>query len=328
MKRLMMWLCVLAMVWASSAMAGGEVKVRQEAPAMLPLMLNDGTRLDLEQARGKIVVLYFYEQQCPSCRKKVPERNAWLEKFKDKPVKFVAIGAGDTAVEVQEYVRTAQLRLPVTPDPLSVLEKTWGFTISLKNIYQTRIIDSVGELVAYSVDGPHFDRALETATWRYNREGYDPALVPVLDKFEWGDPAGGAKLLKQARRTSKRSIAESAEKLFGVLKAECQSDMTQAESSLESDPVKAYDLLTRIGMIVDGDPLAKQADEKLKTLKNNKAVKDELGARKMLDQLSIAVIKARMGQEREVANYASSIAQKYPDTPTGKRVKRILEAWR
>jgi thiol-disulfide isomerase/thioredoxin len=318
---------VLSGVLASFAVAG-EVKIGQAAPSMLPLVLSDGSVFDPAQASGKLVVLYFYEQDCPRCRGAVPDRNKWIEEYKGKPVRFIAVGAGDTSMDVQGYIADTRLQLPTTPDPLSLLEKSWGVSISLNNIWQTRVIGPDGVLGSYAVGGKSFDSLVESATWKYPREDYDPALWPVVDRFEWGEYDAGAKLLKSAKRSSKKPVAESAAKFADVLSAECKTLVDEASGEIESNPVSAYDKLTRVATIMEGDPLAKDAQEKLKTLKANAAVKDELAARKMLGQLVTAVARAKPGQERQVGSFAESIIKKYPETPTAKRVEQVVAAWK
>ncbi len=310
----------------SSHAAAADVKVRDPIPASLPLVLSDGSRLDLDNIGDKVVVLYFYEQACPSCAKKVPERNAWLEKYKGQPVRFVAIGAGDTVGEVQSYIAKVKLRLPTIADPLSVLEKSWGFEISLKNIYKTRVI-SQGKLAGYNVDDEFFERTMQGAKWKYDREGCDPALLPVLDKFEWGELDAGSRLLKQARKSSKKPLAESANKFYEAIKSEAQTWLDEGLAAMENDPVKAYDLLSNVSVVASDDPIAKTADEKLRTLKTNDAVKNELAARKMLDQLATAMSRAKPGQEKEISAFAKSISKKYPETPTAKRVELVSAEW-
>jgi thiol-disulfide isomerase/thioredoxin len=325
--KLFRWLipCVVGLICTH---ASAEVGIGAAAPSMLPLVLSDGSTFDPVSTSGKVVVLYFYEQQCPSCRGTIPEKNKWLEDYKGKPVRFIAVGAGDTTADVQKYIVGTKFQLPVTPDPLSLLEKSWGFTISLKNIWQTRVIRPDGTLAGYRVGDEAFEQVLASASWKYARDDYDPALLPVLDRFEWGDPDGGAKLLKSAKRSSKKPLAESAAKFAAVLEAESQMLLDEASAEIESDPVTAYDKLTRVASLMEGEELAKQAQEKLKTLKSNEAVKNELAARKMLEQLAVAAAKARPGQERQVGSFAESIIKKYPETPTSARVEKIIEAWK
>src|SRR5687768_4559089 len=106
-----------------------------EAADFPPGPFNDGGRYSLKDFEGKVLVLFFYEQNCPSCREKIPQRNQVVEQFKGKPVKFIAIGPGDTLTDVKSYVRSTQLKMPVFADTLGIMQHRYGQQISLRNIY-------------------------------------------------------------------------------------------------------------------------------------------------------------------------------------------------
>lgn len=74
------------------------VKPGQPAPAWKLARWLDGKPHDLQEFRGKIVVLDFWGLWCSACRNGIPSLVAVQEKFKDKPVVFVSIHAaeGDT----------------------------------------------------------------------------------------------------------------------------------------------------------------------------------------------------------------------------------------
>ena len=65
-------------------------------------------------------------------------------KYKDKPIKFIAVGPHDSLTDVKEYIAGTGLVMPTFADPFKVMEKRYGFAISLKNIYQFRV-DQCGE---------------------------------------------------------------------------------------------------------------------------------------------------------------------------------------
>src|SRR4051812_49375040 len=68
----------------------------EQAPDFPPGLFTDGNHYSLNDLKGKAVVLFFYEQDCPTCRGKIPERNEVVAKYKDAPIKFIAIAAGDS----------------------------------------------------------------------------------------------------------------------------------------------------------------------------------------------------------------------------------------
>ena len=63
---------------------------------------------------------------------------------------------------------------------------------------------------------------------------------------------------------------------------------------------------------------SRSADIELKKLKGSKPVKNELAARKMYEQLYGVMGRATPAQKGQVIGFCQNIAQKYPDSPTGK----------
>ena len=153
-----------------------------------PGSFSDGNHYSLDDFRGKLLVLFFYEKDCPRCRGLIPTRNTVVDQFKDKPVKFIAVGPNDSFADVM-----------------------------------------------------------------------------------------------------------------------------------------SYDLYTRISSTFTGDDLAKTADEALKTLKEDPAVKDEMEARAMYAQLYPAMSRAKPTDRAEVAQYCTGISGKYPNTPTGKKAAQLAQ---
>ena len=75
------------------------------------------------------------------------------------------------------------------------------------------------------------------------------------------------------RRSPKKPVAEAAEKAFQKLKE--VAGEWKAEAAAESDPVKAYDLYTRITTLFANDPLAKDAASPRQKLTSAKPVQAE-----------------------------------------------------
>src|SRR5438045_2169477 len=57
-----------------------------------PGAFSDGNTYRLADLKGKVVVLHFFEPQCPVCRAAAPEKNELVKSLAGQPVKFLAIG--------------------------------------------------------------------------------------------------------------------------------------------------------------------------------------------------------------------------------------------
>jgi peroxiredoxin len=297
-----------------------------EAADFPPGPFNDGGHYSLKDFEGKVVVLFFYEQDCPKCRGLIPERNKVVEQFKGKPVKFIAIGPGDTLSDVKSYVRSTQLKMPVFADTMGVMQHRYGQQISLRNIYQFRVIGPDGNIVANSMKPADIEKALEKVKWKYKDGGYDPKLNNIIELLEWNQYAPAVAQLKPLMKGPNQTVAASATKLYEAVKAEGQQWMQEAEKAKNAeDPVKAYDLYSKVSAAFAGDDLAKAADAALKPLRTDKTVLAELSARKMYDQLNSVMANANPKKKQEVAGLCHKIATQYPQTPTGKKAAALAD---
>ena len=212
-------------------------------------------------------------------------------------------------------------------DLFGVMQARYGMEISLQNIYQFRVIGPDGTVVARNSDmnPADIEKALATAKWKYKDGGYHAGLNPVIDQLEWGQYEAALRQLKPATKAGNKAIQESAGKLLAAVKDEAKGWLEEAARTSETDPVRAYDLYARVAACFAGDDLGKQADGALKTLAKNKAVTDELAARKMYDGIAAMSAKAQMGQKAQFVTQAAGIAKKYPEAPTGKLAATLAE---
>jgi hypothetical protein len=242
-----------------------------------------------------------------------------VKAYADKPVKFIAVSPGSTLADVILYQQRNQVAMPIFADSQRALEKRYGFEISLKNVIQMRVITPEGQIVHHDMSAPIIDKVLadSKASWKYKGQTYDAKLGPTLDAFEWGQYAQGAKLLTTARKSTNKALAESANKFLDEVKKDGETWKTEADNSAESDPVKAYDNYSKVASVFTGDELGKSVAEPIKKLTMNKAVSNELAARK-----GFAVIEANLGkstpaQKPLAVKALQDLSKKYPDTPTG-----------
>ena len=74
----------------------------------------------LEELKDKVVVLEFWATWCEPCVDNIPHFNELAEKFKDKPVVFIAV-TDESAGDVSEFLKRTPLKSWVAPDaPASV----------------------------------------------------------------------------------------------------------------------------------------------------------------------------------------------------------------
>jgi peroxiredoxin len=291
-----------------------------------PGLFNDGGTYSLADCEGKAVVLFFYEKNCPTCRASIPERSALAAQFKDKPVRFFAVAAGDSINETSKYVGQTGLAMPTFADALSVMEKRYGMAISLQNIWQFRMYSPSGQLVSMQWDAASVERALAGAKWKFKDEHNDPKLAQVVDLLEWNRYDLAMPKLNPLLKNSNKALAENANKLHAAIKAEADQWKEKADAALAAeDPVTAFDLYAKTAALFPKEEIGKQSTEALKKLRTNKAVVDELAARRMYDQLRAGASSAKPEQIGEVANFGKNIIKRYPNTPTAQKIEAYVK---
>lgn len=247
--------------------------------------------------------------------------------MQNKPVKFIAVGAGDSSSEAGAYAAQTKMAMPIFADSLGLMEKRYGMQISLKNIYQFRIIDPEGKVVSYTGGPAEIDKALEKVKnpWKYKAEKYDAKLEPILDLFEWGQHAQGMKLLTPLRKSTSKSLAADANKLFDVIKLEGEEWKSEADKAAAEEPIKAYDLYAKVATVFAGDALGKSVAEPLKKLTGNKAVSAELAARKAYSAIDATLSKTPAAQKAAAVKFCQDIAKKYAGTPTAEKAAALAK---
>jgi uncharacterized protein (TIGR03435 family) len=111
--------------------------------ATMLLQAPAGTHLDLKSLRGKVVVLEFWATWCGPCVAAIPHLNELADKFKDKPVQFVAITAEDAAT-IKPFLVKRPIHAWVALDS----DKSMNHAYGVSAIPHTVILDRKGRIAA------------------------------------------------------------------------------------------------------------------------------------------------------------------------------------
>jgi hypothetical protein len=243
-----------------------------------------------------------------------------------QPVKFIAIMAHSTPAEASAYQAKNSVVMPIFADNLGLMQKRYGFEISLKNIHQTRVLSPTGTLVGAEMTKDALEKLIadHKAAWKYKGDKPHPNLVATLDLLEVSQHAAAARLLAPLRRSGNKPLAEAANKLHEVLTEEGEAWKAEAEKEAESDPIKTYDLYTQIATVFPNSELSKSTADAWKKLGADKAVKNELAARKAFAQVQAAFPKSTQAQKATLLKLCQDIVQKYGDSPTAEKVNKLV----
>ena len=112
-----------------------ELKKLLQAPA--------DARPNWEGLKGKVVVLEFWATWCGPCIAAIPHLNELADRFKDKPVQFIAITAEDEQV-VGPFLKKKPIHAWVGLDTDKLMSKAYG----IEAIPHTVVVDREGKIAA------------------------------------------------------------------------------------------------------------------------------------------------------------------------------------
>jgi thiol-disulfide isomerase/thioredoxin len=286
--------------------------------APFPKTWVQGGGYSLESVKGKVVVLYFYEEGCPSCRAKWPPLIAAANSFQGQPVEFIAVNSGNSAGAVQGYLRSVGSSWPGIVDQSRVFEKSAGVgTISLSNIYQMRILRPDGTL-AYASTNPgqlkqQIKKELANAKWHI-----EPSLVPLKYRPAWkASEFGNLKAIAPLlRKTSSDPVTT---KFIEALNERVNTTIAErmATAAKYKADGKLWDAYKEYSSIVRDFPSHKSAAEakkELSPLKRDKAVSKELKAKTALDKILKMLNSTNYRTQKVARTYLQQLSLKYHGT--------------
>ncbi len=130
--------------------AGGVEHRAADPPEMAPdLVLADleGNTLSLANARGKLVVLYFWATYCKPCVEKLPKMQAIYEAYGGKGVEIWALAEDPDVAMVQGWLQQQDLTIPIAMVGEAENQKLFPGKQILP-IPQTVIVDGEGRIAA------------------------------------------------------------------------------------------------------------------------------------------------------------------------------------
>ncbi len=126
----------------------GNLAVGMPAPALSlakVLQAPEGTKASWEALRGKAVVLEFWATWCVPCVGAFPHINGLAEKFKNKPIQFIAITT-ETEQPVTKFLKKKPLSTWVGLDTDKSVNTAYG----INGIPVTVLVDAQGKLAGFT----------------------------------------------------------------------------------------------------------------------------------------------------------------------------------
>ena len=110
---------ILTSLLAVGAFSQQSLKTGDVAPAF-SLAALDGQFYDLNNLKGKVVVMTFWSTRCNICHSEIPKLNKLAEHFKGQDVVFLGLTM-DNEAKVQSYLRSTPFQFSILPNSFGVV---------------------------------------------------------------------------------------------------------------------------------------------------------------------------------------------------------------
>jgi len=283
------WLIVVCLLLAEAAPLTAVAKEPSESTSAgsveFPGAWIGGQLPNIEALRGKAVLLYFFEEDCPSCTKAWPTLVATAKKYEGKPILFAAVNSGTLPARVQQYASSAGVPWPIIVDVDRTFELACGVNpISLSNVMQVKYISPEGMVQPGNfrdLDGT-IERALEGAHWNLDPADFPSELHEVWLAVELGRYADAAKLLKADRSLRRANLEDANRKLTDYVNVLLGKELAAAKA--EANKLRAYEHYSAIAEQYAGFPGATDAAKAGRDLAKDPAVKSDLASLKQFEK--------------------------------------------
>jgi len=104
-----------------------------------------GAEQNLQDYKGKVLIVDFWATWCAPCRKEIPDFIALKEEYGEKGLEIIGISLDDSLSELNEFVKANKINYPVLyRDQERKIVDAFG---GIKGIPTTFIIDREGKVV-------------------------------------------------------------------------------------------------------------------------------------------------------------------------------------
>jgi peroxiredoxin len=157
----------LVLISLGSAIACTKSEKTPYAPEFTLQNVN-GSTINLNDFRGRPVMLTFWRINCSACQFQMPFTQALFDKSSSDSLAVLTINVGDRVSDVEDYVSSQGITYPVLLDTQGEVAQGYGII----GVPTTYFIDGQGILKAYQIGAFQDENAMESAI-----KGVFPSLI-------------------------------------------------------------------------------------------------------------------------------------------------------
>lgn len=227
-----------------------------------------------------------------------------------------------------QYLRKHQISWPVIVDADRSFEVASNVgEISLKNIWQARVLTSDGEFIranASDLDSAA-KRALAGAKWNVDPKKMPSELQATWMHVEFGSFSDASVCLKRFGRSNKPEVKEAVGLLKDYVQQQMDSQLQMAEEANKAgESWEAFQMLSTLETRFKGFDLPASISVDVKHLQRTAEVKNELAAVTRLEQArKVGSSRSPSAQKRALA-MLQQITEDFAGTEAAKAASKIL----
>jgi peroxiredoxin len=103
----------------------GKLAAADAAPPPLELRDTAGKVHRLADYRGQVVLVNFWATWCEPCRDEMPSMQKLRERLAGKPFAILAVNHGESAAQVDAFLKKLPLEFTVLLDPFNEVTRVW-----------------------------------------------------------------------------------------------------------------------------------------------------------------------------------------------------------
>jgi thiol-disulfide isomerase/thioredoxin len=318
--------------WLAGAVARAQLPSASAELPTLPTAAEqwaNSSPLTYEGMKGKAVVFWYFEEQCPSCAKKWVGLKELAKAHADDPVLFVGVNSGTEPRRLAAYMQQNDVDWPVIADFDRSFEQASGINeISLQNIHQVKVLTADGTFVngRWNDLPGTVETALQGASWKANYDGVPPEFHAVVRRMEFGDYRPAAKAIAAGLKDRSPEIKKTAAQLQQAIQKKMTDAVAAATAGSNGDSWVRYTALEMVADQFAPHPLPKSAAAELKELQRVPAVQNELKAAKALAANEPLLASGEERERQRAIKILSKVVESYPETRGAAKAKELLAA--